>query len=260
MKQYQVSIVIITEKSTLSQEEQFSLDCALEVFATFNKYLVIPESTVEYPYLKESQTNVLKLPSRHFANVNAYSALLLSADFYENFIDSEYILIYQLDCLVFKNDFSEFLAFDYVGAPWYQTQNHAANAIIRTLLFRKPLKAIQLIGLWYLRRKTDAVGNGGLSLRKVDKFIEITSNPRIKKILSSWLKCPRPHEDIFFSLMVPMFYKDFKIADLLTATKFSFETHPRECYKLNNNTLPLGCHAWEKHDPEFWRKIIRNYE
>ena len=256
MKQHQVSIVIITEKSLLDSNEQRSLDCALEVFANFNKYLVIPETIDPEVLLNGQKLTVIQLPSHNFANVNAYSALLLSAAFYENFIDSEYILIYQLDCFVFKNDFTEFLAFDYTGAPWFHTQNHAANAIIRTLLFRKPLKAIQLIGLWYLRRKTNAVGNGGLSLRKVDKFIEITSNPRIKKILSSWVKCPRPHEDIFFSLMVPLFYKDFKIADLATATKFSFETHPRECYKLNNNTLPLGCHAWEKHDPEFWRKII----
>lgn len=256
MKKYQVSIVIITEKTDLTDYERISLNRAMEVFSTYNKYLVISEKTDPQNLIDPNNIKVIKLPESHFASVNSYSSLLLSNSFYEHFADSEFILIYQLDCFVFKNNLSDFFAFDYVGAPWFNTQNHEAKAIIRILLFRRPLTAIKLIVSWYLRKKISAVGNGGLSLRRVDKFIAITTDLCIKKILASWIRNERPHEDIFFSFVVPLFFKDFKIADIASAVKFSFETYPQKCYALNNHELPIGCHAWAKHDIDFWREIF----
>jgi hypothetical protein len=262
MKKYQVSIVIITEKNILNHNEEISLNRALEVFSDYNKYLVIPENTDPQNFLDTKKVSVVKLHNSHFKGVNSYSSLLLSNFFYEHFIDSEYILIYQLDCFVFKNNITDFLAFDYIGAPWFNTQNHEANAIIRILLFRRPLISINLLISWYLKKKKSAVGNGGFSLRRVDKFIEITTDKRIKSIIASWIKYKRPHEDIFFSFIVPLFYKEFLIADIISATKFSFEAYPKKCYELNNNELPLGCHAWAKHDIDFWRDIFKtlNYK
>lgn len=259
MKNHQVSVVIITEKNILTPYEEISLNRALEVFSEFNKYLVISEKTDPQNLLDTDKVSVIKLPDSHFKSVKTYSSLLLSSFFYEHFIDSEHILIYQLDCFVFKNNLTDFLTFDYIGAPWYNTQNHEANAIIRTLLFRKPLKSIKLTISWFLRKKIAAVGNGGFSLRRVDKFIEITTDNQIKKIISSWIKNERPYEDIFFSFMVPIFFADFKIADIATAAKFSFETYPQKCYALNNNELPVGCHAWAKHDIDFWREIFGTF-
>jgi len=256
MKVHQVSIVIITEKETLTTDEEISLHSALEVFSDFNKYLVISEKTDPKKFIDPDKIKVIRLSESNFANVNSYSALLLSPSFYEHFTDSEFILIYQLDCLAFKNNLSDFFAFDYVGAPWFNTQNHESNAIIRTLLFRKPLKASRLMIGWFTGKKTDAVGNGGFSLRRVDKFLAITKNTKFKKIIATWIGYERPHEDIFYSLLVPIFDKEFKIADIATAAKFSFETHPRRCFELNNHELPVGCHAWAKHDPSFWKEIL----
>lgn len=259
MKNYQISIVIITEKNILSHYEEISLKRALEIFSDYNKYLVIPEKTDPRNFIDPNKITIIKLPESHFRSVNSYSSLLLSNLFYELFIDSEFILIYQLDCFVFKNNLTNFLTFDYIGAPWFNTQNHEANAIIRTLLFKRPLTSIILIISWLLRKKTSAVGNGGFSLRKVDKFLEITTDKKLKKIIASWIKHDRPHEDVFFSFIVPIFFKNFKIADIETATKFSFETYPQQCYTLNNHELPTGCHAWAKHDINFWRKIFRTF-
>ena len=259
MKKHQVSIVLITEKNRLTSYEEISLKRALEVFSDYNTYLVISEETDPCNFLDTDQVTVIKLTECHFRSVNSYSKLLLSDFFYKQFIDSEYILVYQLDCFVFKNNLSDFLTYDYIGAPWFNSQNHAGNAIIRTLLFRKPLTSFRLIISWYLRKKTSGVGNGGLSLRRVDKFIEITADRRIKKIISTWIKCKRPHEDVFYSFIVPLYIKNFKIADIASATKFSFETYPRECYKLNHHELPFGCHAWAKHDIDFWREIFSTF-
>ena len=259
MKCHQVSIVIITEKNKLTEFEAISLRRALEVFSDYNKYLVISDKTDPADIINPGILSIIQLPESHFSSVNSYSALLLSNTFYQYFIDSEYILIYQLDCFVFKNKLTDFLTFDYIGAPWFNSQNHEAKAIIRTLLFRRPLTSFKLIISWLLRKKSSGVGNGGLSLRKVDKFIEITSDKKIKQIIASWIKNERPHEDIFYSFIAPIFIKDFKIADIATATNFSFETYPRECFELNNRELPFGCHAWAKHDMVFWRDIFREF-
>lgn len=257
MKKHKVSVVIITEKNALSPDEELSFQQALEVFADFNKYLIISKDN-HYDFKYDRHLEVIKLPERHFESVNSYSKLLLSGAFYELFNDSEFILIYQLDCFAFHNNLEEFLSYDYVGAPWFETQNHTGNSIIRTLLFRKPLTALGLILKYYSKHKISAVGNGGFSLRRVDKFIEITKDRKIQGILKTWLKCPRPHEDIFYAFIVPRYIKDFKIADMATSVKFSFETFPEKCYELTDHRLPVGCHAWAKHDPEFWKKIIHN--
>jgi hypothetical protein len=49
-----------------------------------------------------------------------YSQLLMSKEFYELFIEYDYIIIYQLDCFVFKDSLENWLytGFDYIGAPW----------------------------------------------------------------------------------------------------------------------------------------------
>ena len=256
MKAHQISIVIITEKNILTKYEEISLNRALKVFSDYNKYLIISEDTDPQYFLDPNTFIVIKLPKLHFENVNTYSTLLLSDFFYNHFVTSEYILIYQLDCFVFKNNLKDFLGFDYIGAPWFNSQNHAANSIINTLIFRKPFWALKLVISWFLRTKTSGVGNGGFSLRKVDKFLEITADEKIKKIIVQWVKNKRPHEDIFYSYIIPLFAPDFKIADISTALKFSFETYPRKCFALNNQELPLGCHAWAKNDIQFWREVF----
>ena len=71
----------------------------------------------------------------------AYNALLMSPDFYR-VIPTELHLIFQVDSLLFaehRHFLSLFLSYDYVGAPW----------------------------------KNGWVGNGGLSLRRTAKMIEV---------------------------------------------------------------------------------------
>ncbi len=259
MKLHQVSVVIITEKKFLSPYEEISLRRSMDVFAGFNKYLVIPETTNPDHFADTGKLTVIKLHESYFQSVASYSKLLLSESFYKHFTDSEFILIYQLDCFAFHSNFNHFLDFDYVGAPWFNSQNHLGNAMIRTLLFRKPALALQSILGYYRKEKKDGVGNGGFSLRRIDKFIDITSDRKIKKLIATWSKQKRPYEDIFYCFVVPLYFKNFNIADIQTATRFSFETNPQKCYELNNRELPLGCHAWAKHDPSFWREVFESY-
>jgi hypothetical protein len=38
---------------------------------------------------------------------------------------------------------------------------------------------------------------------------------------------------------------------------FSIELSPRKIMKRQNGVLPVGIHAWEKIDPEFWKPFIQ---
>lgn len=106
-----------------------------------------------------------------------YNQLLTSKHFYD-YIPSEHFLIFQTDsiiCKSFNNYIYNFLQFDYVGAPHKN---------------------------W--------VGNGGLSLRKKSKMLEVLHKDNRKE---------NENEDVFFTKKE----HELKLPDVETANKFSNE-------------------------------------
>ena len=67
------------------------------------------------------------------------------------------------------------------------------------------------------------------------------------------------HEDLFWGLIAARNFSWFKVAPVEEARKFSIEGNPRQLFALNRNQLPFGCHAWSKHDREFWAPYITRY-
>lgn len=157
--------------------------------------------------------------------------------------------------------------FDYIGAP--------------ILDLAKPGQAVFL----------ETSGNGGFSLRNVKRHFEILDkNPRIyayKELLeiyrkqfsglSFWLRIPMiwirivfkykndlrtylkdygRNEDQFWFEMAPRLNTNFKVAKFEVAKQFAFEKHPSILYKLNDNKLPFGCHAFDKYEVDFWKEFI----
>lgn len=204
---------------------------------------------------------VREFAAQHFASVSAYSKLLLSPAFYEAFADFEHILVYQTDCLVFSPDLARFcqMGYDYLGAP----------------LFEKDSQQPRL----------SRVGNGGLSLRRVQAFLEVLNSSHIPswgKVFSGslpdlyksptwsrWLKKIKTirtarrgvkwytrhyslNEDLFWSDRARLFHPGFKIVPLEVALRFAFDAHPRICFEQNGRQLPFGAHAWAKWDRDFW--------
>lgn len=80
--------------------------------------------------------------------INQYNLLLYSPAFYDK-IKTEHFLIFQSDTLISdinaKNIY-DYIKYDYVGAPWHKVNDY------------------------------EAVGNGGFSLRRKDKMIEMIKN------------------------------------------------------------------------------------
>lgn len=254
--------IIVPIYKPLSTDEQVSLAHLKKYLRKYDKFMVIPK-TLSLKNIPTSKFNIIKFSEENFLTVYSYSSLMNTKKFYKKFTNYEYILIYQLDALIFSDQLFKWCnkGYDYIGAPWF-------THTIGNFCSQKGL--------------TSNVGNGGFSLRKVATFLQVineveknierdTNNHYIRKlwfiiaILSKhshkkWLKAPASsypfNEDGFWSFEAPKYLKNFKIAPFNEALKFSFEKEPRKCFKLNNNNLPFGCHAWKKYDPAFWEKFI----
>ena len=270
----------LTANELASLNQLFSIIYKQEICLYYSEDIEI----TNYLNLSKKYNNsisTLKSNNKNFISVQTYSSLLISKQFYESFDKYKFILIYQLDAYLFKDEIDYWCNknYDYIGAPW--TGTHYYNGEL-------------LLG----------VGNGGLSLRKVRSFIVLLNKIRIqevlmkyeaysfkgilsnifkisfeiiksKKVQSNLEKKISFQEDIFWcvdikklliekkfqsvllSLLRILFCSySFKIPCFIESLKFSFETKPEELYTLNNEELPFGCHAWEKYEPDFWKSFI----
>ena len=203
----------------------------------------------------------------YFSSVIGYNRLCLTVDFYKKVSNYDYMLIYQLDAWVFRDELECWCnkGYDYIGAPWFEN--------------------------WGAYEKGDelwAVGNGGFSLRRIKFFIKFLSykfpiscnidfqnglrkfcvsiikslgwhntiNYYIKNVAYHWI-----NEDYFFTNYITLLSKRASLNPVLPtpleAAKFSFESSPAFLYMLCDGNLPFGCHAFEKYEFEtFWKKHI----
>jgi hypothetical protein len=145
---------------------------------------------------------------------HTYSDLIKSIEFH-NKIPTETFLIFQTDTMIFERNkhlINDFLEYDYVGSPWNKNIGWA--------------------------RSFDYVGNGGLSLRKKSKMVDIINNNPKGANNTSVL------EDSFFSNTTNKLHKP----DYEKAQTFAFET------VFHENAF--GCHAPWKYTK---REIIYQY-
>lgn len=124
-----------------------------------------------------------------------YNKLLVSKEFYDN-VPTEIFLIFQTDSIIcedYKNLIIDYLKYDYIGAPW----------------------------------RDKNIGNGGLSLRRKSKMLEIID------------KCPYKNEpeDIFFGTKCPEIYRN----------KPSFENSQNFSVETVYNDVSFGVHKPWRH-------------
>uniref|UniRef100_UPI0040579906 DUF5672 family protein n=1 Tax=Alistipes sp. TaxID=1872444 RepID=UPI0040579906 len=186
--------------------------------------------------------------------IEGYNRMMLSREFYERFREVEYILICQTDAWIFSDRLEEWCArgYDYVGAPWPKRPIYNRWPVRLWLALRKALCGHRhpLMRQDYFNR----VGNGGLSLRRVEAFIEAAERHAEMIRLFKERRGTTYNEDWFWSL-IP---KEFTYPSFREALAFSFDTHPELCYELAGERLPFGCHGWSKpRNYPFWRGFIR---
>lgn len=223
-EKHEVIVVIPYYHSDLSEKEIISLKQVQKVLKKYDLCFIAPLRLK--PFFKGGKYQVEYFENGFFESVSTYNLLMLTSEFYERFIRYRYMLIYQLDAFVFYDRLSYFcnLSYDYIGSPWIYPEIGMIGDV-----FRKAY-----------------VGNGGLSLRNVYSCIKLLNDK--KKELGDFTV----NEDFFFSGV----RGSFKAAPLSIACEFSFETHVRKCFELNDRKLPFGCHAWERYDYSFWKPYI----
>ena len=151
-----------------------------------------------------------------------YSDMCEMKEFYQMFSKYQYILIYQLDAWIFEDRLEYFIKHDYDFYGSIHTFSGHSNA----------------------------VGNGGFSLRKVSSFIKVCTKYENKNI-----DIPSTYpEDLCFTVGLK---NEIKIAPLNLCLEFGFQNSPKLLFIKNKNKLPMGCHAFEKCDFNWWKKYIK---
>ena len=117
-----VKIIIPIYTTTLKQEEWSSIDrCFSLLGKKYEIAFAIPEGLdIELLHRRYQNFSVHPFTPSFFKGLEGYNQMMLSPEFYKSFLDYEYILIYQTDAYVFKDDLSAWClkGYDYIGAPW----------------------------------------------------------------------------------------------------------------------------------------------
>jgi hypothetical protein len=261
-----VAVVTPFPSAALDKGARVSLRHLNHHLGSYDRFLVMPRSQRQ----GLEGFEVKRFPDRWLESRRAYSALLLSRDFYRSFADYEYILVYQLDCLVFSAELAEWCAkgYDYIGA-------------------------VHVIG-----DNPPCAGQGGFSLRRVAGFLEVLSSPvrtedpaeywkrswagrpplqRWRNVPRRWAKHLRRFngvqreirrrnrdyhgwaEDWFWSLDARRYKPDFTVAPVEEGLRFAFDEDPERSFEEAGLRLPFGCHGWTRR-PDFWAPYLLREE
>jgi hypothetical protein len=207
------------------------------------------------------------IPPNWQKDYRSFNRLKIMPFLYKKFQVYEYLLFYELDAFVFRDELDLWMAkgYDYIGAPW--KKGWVSSDEYSTFI---------------------GVGNGGFSLRKVKSHLKVLNSfsyiEKPKALAARWLK-NKPlekllsvlptmvdltlrnntyylfndyvgNEDFFWGAIANYNFSWFTVAPVDEAMKFSFELNPRSLYLINQNNLPFGCHGWWKYDLDFWRPYL----
>lgn len=263
-------VIIPVHRPHPSADELISLRAAHEQLSGYSCYLIFPDGMDTNDYIKVFPSLKLNpVNTKWLSSVQQYNKLKLNLDFYRSFSRYQYMLTYELDAYIFSADFESVGAFDvdFIGAPFFE-------------------------GYWEAKPGAKLVAgcNSGFSIRNISSCIAVLQSMHQLKFkwwlwklflshsskLRIWLNNVTGkkyelylsgtfafhfadfhlNEDVAWSEVVPRLFPQFKVADPMTALKFSFEYNLEDSLKLNNDKLSLGCHAWGKHR-RFWARYIQ---
>jgi len=255
------AVIVPLYKTKLNHLEDLSLKQCFKHLSQHKIIAVKPEclSLENYDY---KFNEVISFDDEFFSNIAGYNRLMLSPVFYEKFLSYNYILIYQTDAFVFRDELLYWCkqGYDYIGAPWlrYDKYTDIIKAIKNTTLIYLHIKKNSKQPGSYLptnRQFENRVGNGGFSLRNPKKFHQICIE---EKELIDFYNTKSEHyfnEDTFWGIEVNRKRKRLNIPGYKKAIYFSLENSLPHAVKIMGDKLPFGCHAWDMHI-DFWRPIF----
>lgn len=240
-------IVIPIYKRELDCIEEISINSLKREVGNkkYDIYFVCPESLDISEHLKYlPKAKEKRFDDKFFKSTATYSRLCVSYDFYNSFSDYEYMIIYQLDCYIFRDEFKKWCdkGYDYIGGTIISTE--CGWDTVKKGRGNNEYKPY--------------VGNGGFSLRKIETFKDICDPDgelrTAYNITDTDLDQIR-WEDKFFCNDLYDFYKLY-IPDWKEALDFSMDMSIDVIYNhMHWKKIPMAIHAWDK-NIRWWKNVI----
>lgn len=261
-------VIPLSTRPELTPSEKLSLHHLETYLGTYDKFFIAPPN---HPVTRAGY-RVERFEHQYFGNPRRQGHLMMQPSFYLRFLDYDYILLYHLDALVFSDQLSLWCdqGYDYIGSAWvdhpdapyygmpdYKNKAGCGGFSLRRV--RSFLRVLQSSQRPYIDPEVrwreqhahrDAVQR---LLRRPERYLKssrYSCGPRAE--IRRWKIC----EDVFWVSRAPYYRPDFKVAPFETGIYFGTECVPKYCYQLTNETLPFGCHAWERWDRDFWKTFL----
>ena len=270
------TVVIPVYKSVPEKNEQISLRQCIKILCR-HPVCILTYKELDITYYTKALNiadvaySVQYFDKFYFDSIEGYNQLLMLKAFYQRFACSEYILIYQLDAYVFKDELNFWCqkGYDYIGALWFVKHGSHEKGDELTI-----------------------AGNGGFSLRRIEAFLSVFNNRKpmrnlaqleqlhppaagfvnkarrkiiiytkaffgiqnnIQLFMTEWKR----NEDQFWANCFNQVQPHLRIPGNDEAIGFAFEKSAQFLYEQNGRQLPFGCHGWEKYEYEtFWKNYI----
>lgn len=244
----EVIIVVPLYKEEIDPVTEFSICSLFKYLESYRSVCFVYSNRLNINNYKilvstmSNDTNIqwLAKDAYFFNSTKTYSQLLRTHEFWKEFSKYEYVMIYQTDCMLIRDDLSNWISmdYDYIGAP--------------------------ILGYGSQWKNVPCVGNGGLSLRKVSTFLYITDpngefmNEFEQDINNACTEFPEyaDYEDLYFADLIPSLWCGFKKPNYKLAAKFAFDRNPDEAFMINS-CLPDGIHWFYKYT-EFYNNILED--
>lgn len=256
-QQHLVKVVVPVYKPQLPKAERASLRQTVEVLGRYPIVVIHPEDMDTTELQRDFPEVTLLGVSTEWLGlkngIGGYNRMMLSEDFYALFPDTEYLLICHTDAWIFRDELEMWCrkGYDCVAAPWVLRWFYKLPLIAHYLKWKQRYALAR--GRITRQVLYGRIGNGGLSLRRVETFLRACQT--YKEEIEQFIEQHHHlfNEDVFWAT-VP---KEFRYPSVEEALRFSFDTHPRYCYQHCHHQLPFGCHSWSKPRMyRFWRRII----
>lgn len=256
MDREKVKVIVPIYTARLTGYEEQSFRHNLRLLGRYPTSLLAPEGLDTQWYEQVAAGVEIRRVSEEWLGrqgIDGYNRMMLSREFYEMFRDCRYILICQTDAWIFRDELEQWCnaGYDYVAAPWPKRKIYDRPIVKQWLWLRRKLcdtsrRIIRQQGF-------NKVGNGGLSLRRVEAFIE--GCDEYADLIEEFKRHSGTlyNEDWFWSIIPErMIYPTLEVA-----LRFSFDIRPEMCYQLAHHRLPFGCHGWcKRRHIGFWQPII----
>lgn len=232
----------------LRETEMHSLSISARANESIDKIFIAPEGlSLDFYRDQFPKWQFRFFDAHHFDSVRAYSDWMTQPELYRTFARYDYMVMCQLDSILLRDVRDLPLAdWDYLGATWepaVRILKLGQRALVATSAPRSE-------GPWWVKligRKV-AVGNGGLSVRRVSAMIECS-----EALMNKYGDSLRAGllEDLYFSALGPTV--GLRVANKNLAGSVFAEA---AAAGLNDPGELFGFHGLEHTNPELLDRII----